>query len=67
MNSTIITAIQTAIEIAKDNYGMKYRHGAVALNSNKVVGLGINTMRTSWLQRMYANKVCLARLVNMQK
>lgn len=57
MNSTIITAIQTAIEIAKDNYGMKYRHGAVALNSNKVVGLGINTMRTSWLQRMYANKV----------
>jgi tRNA(Arg) A34 adenosine deaminase TadA len=36
---------------------MKYSHGAVALKSNKVVGVGVNTMRTSWLQRVYANKV----------
>jgi len=57
MNSTTITAIQLASQLAKDNHGMEYSHGAVALKSNKVVGLGVNTMRTSWLQRVYANKV----------
>ena len=57
MNSTTITAIQLASQLAKDNHGMKYSHGAVALKSNKVVGVGVNTMRTSWLQRVYANKV----------
>jgi tRNA(Arg) A34 adenosine deaminase TadA len=57
MNSTIITAIQKAVQLASNNQGMKYNHGAVALKSNRIVGEGINSTRTSWLQRIYANKV----------
>lgn len=37
--------------------GMKYCHGAVGLYKNNIVSAAGNTRRTSWLQRLYANKV----------
>ena len=57
MNSTTITAIQKAMQLASDNRSMEFHHGAIALKSNRIVGQGINSKRTSWLQRVYAKKV----------
>jgi deoxycytidylate deaminase len=56
-----------AIQLAKDmaskakERNLKYAHGAVGFFNNKIVSTGYNTRRTSWLQRLYANKVGLPR------
>lgn len=37
--------------------GLKYFHGAIGFYRRKVVSTGYNSRTTSWLQRLYANKV----------
>lgn len=56
MNSQILKAIQSAKDQALLS-SFRHKHGAVVLKRGRIVGQGYNSVRTSWLQRIYARRV----------
>ena len=60
MNKSILKAIELATEEAL-NIGapLNFKHSAVCLKKGKVTGVGINSHRTNWVQRIYARRLGL--------
>lgn len=50
-------AVAVAIKRARESPKQKAKHCAVSLLNNKLIAIAVNSRRSSWLQRLYANKV----------